>query len=158
MKTDTAAAISRLTERANAPTVCRRLIAPRQLARRPSASPARGYCMFHYIKRSNWCPIHVSAVLSSYCTPAIACTCSNRISWATFDATRATPALFALGPALHPIRESRIAVVLCSRNFRILPTTLAMVLTAPSLLRGRPLSLPITKPISAVERIYHASR
>jgi len=87
-------------------------------------------------------------------TRSIACTCSGCISWARFDAMRATPALLALGPALHPIGEGRIAIVLCSRNFRILPTTLAVLYAAPLLLLGRPLRRPITLPISTIERIY----
>jgi len=70
---------------------------------------------------------------------------------------RATPALLALGPGLHPVCKSRIAVVLRSRNFRILPTTLAVLFAAPALFLGRPLSWPVSLPISAIERIHRTS-
>merc|ERR1712045_397661 len=99
-------------------------------------------------------PIEVGAMLSA---GSIACACSGCISWARLHAMRATPALLALGPALHPIGEGRIAVVLCSRNFCILSATPAMLRTAPLLLLGRPLCLPISLPIGAIERIYRTS-
>jgi len=104
--------------------------------------------------RSNWSPIEVGAVLS---TGSVASTCCRSICWTTLDAMRATPALLAFGPALHPVCEGRIAVVLCSRNFCILPTTLAMLYAAPLLLLGRPLRRPISLSISAIERIYRTS-
>ena len=123
-------------------------------ARRSSASPGGRVSIRDMTNRSNWSPIEVGAVLS---TSSIACTCSGCISGARFDAMRATPALLALGPAFHPIGESRIAIVLCSRNFCILPTTLSMLNATPLLLLGRPLRGPISLPISAIERIYRTS-
>merc|ERR1712056_44629 len=85
-----------------------------------------------------------------FSTCSIACTCSGRICWARFEAVRATPDLL-------PIGEGRIAVVLLSRNFCILPATLAVLHTAPLLLWCRPLRRPVSLAISAVVRIYWTS-
>merc|ERR1712061_802605 len=84
---------------------------------------------------------------------SIARSCSGGVVWATFVAIRATPTLLALRPALHPIGEGSIAIILGSRNFGILPASLAMLLTAPLLLLGRPPRLPVKRAISTVERI-----
>merc|ERR1719433_2664229 len=112
------------------PRLCRGEIAPRRLALRPSA---HGGCLLIWNMQNSslWSPVGVVAVLS---TRSIACTCSSCISRAGLDAMRATPALLALGPSLHPVCEGRIAVVLRSRNFTILPTTLAVLYAAPLLL------------------------
>jgi len=130
------------------PRLGRGFITPRRLACKHSTSP--GVNIWGITNLSNWSPIVVGAVFSS---GSIAQPCISRICWATFDAMRATPCLLALGPALDPIGEGRVAIVLCSRNFPILPTTLAMLIAAPLFLPGRPLRRPVRRPISAIERI-----
>jgi len=105
--------------------------------------------------RSDRSPVEIGAMLS---TGSIAASCSSRICWASFVAKRTTPGLLALGPALHPIGERCIAIVLGSRHFCILPTSLAMLITAPLLLLGRPPCLPIEEAIRAIERVNRTLR
>jgi len=105
--------------------------------------------------RSDRSPVEIGPVFS---TGSIAASCSSRITWATFVAKRTTPGLLALGPALHPIGETCIAIVLGSLHFCILPTSLAMLGTAPLLLLDRPPCRPIEDAIRAIERVNRTLR
>jgi len=123
-----------------------------------AVSPARGHGLRSGVRDNvevgHSSPVVVPAILSP---SSIACACSGCICWAALHAMRATPALLALGPGLHPIGEGRIAVILRSWNFSILPTTLAMMRTAPLLFLCRPFRWPISLPVGAIERIYSTS-
>merc|ERR1711897_54281 len=59
-------------------------------------------------------PFGVGTMLSAR---SIALSCSGGIVWTTFVAIRATPLFLALRPALDPIGEGSIAIILGSRSF-----------------------------------------
>jgi len=107
----------------------------RSLEKRMSAagetSPRK--CEWNVSNRGDLSPVEIGTVLSAR---SIACSCGGGIARATFVAIRATPRLLALRPALHPIGEGSIAIILGSSNFFIMPASLAMLLTAPLLLLG----------------------
>merc|ERR1712113_315416 len=105
-------------------------------------------CEWDVSNRGDRSPVEIGTILSAC---SIARSCSSGIARATFVAIRAAPRLLALGPALHPIGEGSIAVILGSSNFFIMPASLAMLLTAPLLLLGCPPRLPIERAISAIE-------
>merc|ERR1712039_317058 len=90
-------------------------------------------CEWDVLDGSDRSPVEVGTMLSAR---SIALSCSGSIVWATFVAIRATPLLLALRPALDPIGEGSIAIVLSSSNFSIMPASLAMLLAAPLLLLG----------------------